>query len=166
MNSAISGFASFDAKVSNNPNNPNKPFKFLSLNRVVSRLGVISTDNRPAGATKRRMTFTKGGRDFSPSSGLATSNTGFANTITFVESVGSATSSASFLFLGSDELEQDVTLEVLDDSDNVLKSVTVEDVPFKRNKTSVLRGSLFTASSSETFLIESAWLTSEDPIGF
>ena len=129
-----------------------------TLSRVVSRLGVISTDNRPANATKLRMTFTKGGRDFSPSTSLSTANTGFANTITFVESVGSTTSSASFLFLGSDELVQDVTLEVLDDDDNVLKSVTVEDVPFKRNKTSVLRDSLFTASSSESFLIESAWL--------
>ena len=138
-----------------------------TLHRVVSRLGVRSTDGRPAAATKIRMTFSRGGRNFNPTDGSSATNTGFANTIPFSAAVGNTTASASFLFLYSDEDTQDVTLEVLDDEDHVLRSETVKDVPLRRNRFTLLEGQLFTAfGSAGSFLIESGWLEDEGPIAF
>ena len=134
-----------------------------TLDRVVSRLGVVSTDNRAADAAKIRMTFSGGGRDFNPTTGLATTNTGFANTLTFVEAVGATTSSASYLFLGSDEQTMSVTIETLDASDNVLFTKTVNDVPFKRNRTTILTGNVFTAGSNvSSITVNSDWLDSHN----
>lgn len=134
-----------------------------TLDRVVSRLGVVSTDNRAADAAKIRMTFSGGGRDFNPTTGLATTNTGFANTLTFVEAVGATTSSASYLFLGSDEQTMNVTIETLDASDNVLFTKTINDVPFKRNRTTILTGNVFTAGSNvSSITVNSDWLDSHN----
>lgn len=133
------------------------------LDRVVSRLGIVSTDHRTSDAAKVRMTFTGGGRIFNPSTGLASTNTGFDNTLTFVEAVGATTSSASFLFLASDEQTMDVTIETLDADDNVLFSETVNNVPFKRNRTTVLTGKLFTAGvSAGSFTINTDWLSNHN----
>ena len=66
-----------------------------------------------------------------------------------------------------DEDTQDVTLEVLDDEDNVLRSVIVNNVPFKRNRLTLLQGQLFTASGSAgSFQIDADWLDGEGPISF
>ena len=136
-----------------------------TLDRVVSRLGVVSTDNRAADAAKIRMTFSGGSRDFNPTTGLATTNTGFANTLTFVEAVGATTSSASYLFLSSDEQTMNVTIETLDASDNVLFTKTVTDVPFKRNRTTILTGNVFTAGSNvSSITINSDWLDSHNVV--
>lgn len=146
-----------------NINSSNAVNLTATLDRVVSRLGVVSTDNRAADAAKIRMTFSGGGRDFNPTTGFATTNTGFANTLTFVEAVGATTSSASYLFLGSDEQMMNVTIETLDADDNVLFTKTVTDVPFKRNRTTILTGNVFTAGSNvSSITINSDWLDSHN----
>ena len=130
-----------------------------SLDRVVSMLGVVSTDNRTVEATKIRMTFTGGGQNFNPTTGLATTNTGFANTLAFVESPGTTIMSASFLFLDTDEQTMNITIETLDDDDNVLYAETLNDVPFQRNRRTVLTGKVFTdGASASSFVINSDWL--------
>ncbi len=132
-----------------------------TLDRVVSRLGIRSTDNRVAEAEKIRMTFTAGGRDFNPTTGLANTNTGFANTYTFSESSGVTVSAASFLFLASDEQTMNVTIETLDSEDNVLFTKVVNNVPFKRNRTTILSGNLFTAETNvSSITINSDWIDS------
>lgn len=129
------------------------------LNRVVARLGVTSTDNRTADAAKLRMTFAKGGRNFNPSTGLATTNTGFANTVTFSQAVGATVSVASLLFLASDEQTMNATLETLDADDNVLFTKTVNNIPLKRNRTTILSGKLFSASATASSItINDGWL--------
>jgi hypothetical protein len=131
-----------------------------TLNRVVSMLGVCSSDFRVEEATKIRMSLTAGGRDFNPTTGLAIVNTGFVNTLTFVEAVGATTSSATFLFLTEDEQTMDVTIETLDADDNVLFSETVNDVPFQRNRRTILTGKLFSDGiSAGSFQIEQGWIS-------
>lgn len=133
------------------------------LNRVVARLGVTSTDNRTADAAKLRMTFAKGGRNFNPSTGLATTNTGFANTVTFSQAVGATVSVASLLFLASDEQTMNATLETLDADDNVLFTKTVNNIPLKRNRTTILSGKLFSASATASSItINDGWLGSSN----
>jgi hypothetical protein len=132
-----------------------------TLVRVISALAVRSTDNRPAEVTHLRITYSAGGKSFSPSSGLATSNTGFVDLIAFGSAAGESTYSGSFLFLDTDEQTMDVTIETLDGADgNVLFSRTFADVPFKRNRQTTFRGKVYTNSAEAgSFQVEEGWIT-------
>ena len=129
-----------------------------TLNRIIAKLQVVSTDGRTANAAKVRVTMSAGGRAFNPTTGLATSNTGFVNTIGISAAAGTTSSSNSYLFLATDEQTMDVTIETLDADGNVVFSKVVPDVPFKRNRVTKLTGAMYTNSSvSGAFQIETAW---------
>lgn len=130
----------------------------ITLNRVVTKLGIESTDARPAGVSKIRTTYGAGSKSFNPSTGLAVGNTGFSMTNTPSASVGAAIGISSFAFLATDEQTMDITIDVLNASDQVIFSKVVSDVPFKRNRKTTLRGPLFTANATSTFTIETTWL--------
>lgn len=142
----------------------------VTLKRISSWLCIESTDNRPSGITKIRTTYAKGGKSFNPSTGLTLSDAGFTLTNTPSSAVGSTIKVSSYPFLTSaDDAEEvmNITIEVLDASDNVLFTHTVEDVPFKRNRKTTLRGALFTASaSSAAFQLETSWLAAAEAIDF
>ena len=56
---------------------------------------------------------------------------------------------------------QVLSLETLDADDNVLLSKTVENVPFKRNRITVMKGAMYTnESTGGTFTVETDWLSS------
>ena len=131
-----------------------------TLNRIVAKLQVFSTDGRTANATNVRMTFAAGGKAFNPTTGLATSNTGFANTVPISAAVGSTSNSVSYLFLTADEQNVDVTIETLDDEGNTLFTKTIENVPFKRNRVTKLTGAMYTNESIDGgFQLNSDWLS-------
>ena len=139
----------------------------ITLNRVISKLQIASTDNRPAGVAKIRTTYAAGGKSFNPTTGLATDDSGFSITNTPSAAVGSTIGVESNLFLAIDEQAMDITIEVLDAGNNVLFSHTVSNVPFKRNRKTTLRGAIFTAATSSAgFQLETSWLTETDPIDF
>ena len=129
----------------------------ITLERVVSQLGILSTDV-PAENVKIRATFGGGDKSFNPSTGFAIANTGFTTTSALKEA-GSAIGVGNFLFLASNEEEMDVTIEVLNADDQVLYTRVVEDVPFKQNRLTYLRGALFNGSVSSSFKLETTWLT-------
>ena len=132
-----------------------------TLNRIVSQLKVISSDNRTANVEKVRMTFAAGGKRFSPTSGLATVNTGFSNTVGIGTAVGARSGSVSNLFLDTDEQDIDVTIETLDADGNTVFSTVVHDVPFKRNRITKLTGAIYDVSASATagsFEVNTEWL--------
>lgn len=134
-----------------------------TLNRIIAKLLVVSTDGRTANATNVRMTFAAGGKSFNPTSGLATSNTGFANTVPISAAVGSPSNSSSYLFLASDDQEIDVTIETLDGEGNTLFSKTVEKVPLKRNRYTKLTGAMYTNDAvGGAFQLETTWLSDEN----
>lgn len=133
-----------------------------TLNRIVSQLKVISSDNRTANVEKVRMTFAAGGKRFSPTSGLATVNTGFSNTVGISSAVGAKSGSISNIFLASDEQDIDVTIETLDADGNTVFSTVVHDVPFKRNRITKLTGAIYDVSASATagsFQVNTEWLS-------
>lgn len=134
----------------------------VTLNRISSMLSIQSTDARPAGIAKIRTTYAKGGKSFNPTTGLATSDTGFTQTNTPSVAVGSTVMVGSCPFLTSaDDAEEEIniTIEVLDASDNVLFTKTVNNVPFRRNRLTTLSGAIFTAgTSSAGFTLETSWL--------
>ena len=134
-----------------------------TLDRIVSKLQVISTDGKTADVSNVRMTFSAGGKSFNPTTGLANVNTGFANTVSNSASVGNTSTSLSFLFLATDEQDIDVTIETLDADGNTLFSKTIEDVPFQRNKVTKLTGAMYTNTGiAGSFQVNTAWLTAND----
>lgn len=130
-----------------------------TLNRISSSLQIISTDGRPAEATKIRTTFEKGGKSFNPTTGLALTDAGFAQTNNPSASAGTTIDVTSFPLLYTDEETMTITIQALDADDNVLLTKTVNNVPFKRNRKTILTGAVYTpGSSSATFQLETAWL--------
>ena len=153
-----------------NITNTNAQELSATLNRIVAKLEVNSTDGRTANVEKVRMTFSAGAKAFNPTTGLATVNTGFANTVSAtVSAVGSVSRSASYVFLASDEQNIDVTIETLDADGNTVFSKTVANVPFKRNRLTTMRGAMYSAgasSAANSFLINTDWLDEDDPVNF
>ena len=137
-----------------------------TLNRVVSMLTVKSTDGKTADVTNVRMTFSSGGKDFNPTTGLAITTTGLTNTVGNSASVGATSTSSTMFFLNTDEQDIDVTIETLDADGNTLFSKVVEDVPFQRNRVTKLTGAMYTNTGlAGTFQVTTDWIT-EYPMGF
>lgn len=131
----------------------------VTLDRISSLLKITSTDGRPASATKVRTTIAKGGKAFNPTTGLATTDGGFAQTNSPSTAVGTAITVSGVLFLSADEETMNVTIQVLDDDDNVLSTRVVNNVPLKRNRQTTLSGAIFTADeSAAAFQLETEWL--------
>ena len=131
-----------------------------TLSRIISRLTVCSSDGRTANISNVRMTLSAGGWSFNPTTGLATVNTGCTNTTSIAAATGECTISSTNVFLLTDEQTMNVTIETLDSEGNTLFTKTVTDVPFKRNRVTILTGKMYTNDDmSGTFNIETAWLT-------
>ena len=129
------------------------------LNRISSMLQIVSTDGRPAEATKIRTSFSKGGKGFNPTTGLATTDTGFTQTNNPSASVGNNIQVNIFPFLYTDEETMNITIEALDANDNVLITNTINDVPFKCNRKTILSGAVYTANTSGAgFTLNTGWL--------
>ena len=122
----------------------------VTLSRVVTMLRIVSTDNRTAEATKIRTTYSAGGKSFNPTTGLATVNTGFTVVNTPSSAVGSPIGIYSYAFLSTDEQAMDITIDVLDNDNNILYTKSVPNVLLKRNRRTVLTGPVFTSTSLTT----------------
>ena len=130
-----------------------------TLNRVVAKHKVLSTDGRTANANSVRITTSGGSKAFNPSTGLATSNTGFSNTVNITSTaVGSVAGPVSYLFLATDEQTVNVTIDVLDENNQTISHKEVNNVPLQRNRMTKLVGSIFTASGDGSFQVETEWL--------
>lgn len=137
----------------------------VTLNRINSWLKIISTDGRPASIKKIRTTFEKGGKSFNPTTGWATTDTGFSQTNNPSTATGATIEINVVPFVAcADDAEEKmtVTIEALDNDDNVLGTKVVNNVPFKRNRQTILRGNVFTAdASAAAFKLETSWLDDE-----
>lgn len=135
-----------------------------TLNRIVAALQVKSSDKRTAEATNVRMTLSAGGKSFNPTTGLAIVNTGFAINVPIKSDVGAVTNSGIYFFLASDVQTMNVTIETLDSDGNTIFSKTIQDVPFKRNRYTILTGAMYTneAASTSSFKLETGWLANHE----
>lgn len=145
-----------------NITNTNDVTLSATLNRIVSKLKIHSTDGCTENAVSVRTTFSAGGKAFNPTTGLATSNTGFINVLPIQSTVGNSTNSNNYLFLATDEQTMTVTIDVLDTDGNIISHKVVNNVPLKRNRMTQLTGSLYSAGSNASFLIETDWLPGTD----
>jgi hypothetical protein len=141
-----------------NITNTNDVTLSATLNRIVSKLKIHSTDGCTENAVNVRTTLSAGGKAFNPTTGLATSNTGFVNTLPIQSTVGNSTNSITYLFLATDEQTVNVTIDVLDAGGNSISHKVVANVPFKRNRQTVLSGSIYSAGVSGDFTVDTSWL--------
>ncbi len=132
----------------------------ITLNRINTKLTINSTDARPVGAINVRTTYSAASKGFNPTTGLATDANGFSVVNGLNQNVGALAVLANCAFIATDQQTMDITLEVLDGSNNVLCTKVVPNVPLRRNRVTVLEGQLFTPSSPSTasFTIETQWL--------
>ena len=137
----------------------------ITLDRICSQLQVISTDGKTANASKVKVTLSGGSRSFNPTTGLALDDDGFDNTVNISASVGTPSTSKTFLFLSDDEETLDVTIDVLDADGESISHKVVEDVPFQRNRVTKLTGSVYSADAGATFQLNGAWL-SDNTVNF
>ena len=129
------------------------------LERIATQLQVKSVDGKTENVKNVRMTFSAGSKSFNPTTGLALSDTGYESTVNNSTKTGELSTSRSFLFLTSDEQQMDVTIETLDADGHVLFSKQVKDVPFKRNRSTILTGYLYTNPGvSAAFQVDTDWL--------
>ena len=134
----------------------------VTMSRVMAQVFVQSTDGRLEQATKIRTTYAKGSKSFSPTTGLATDDDGYSQFNNPSAAVGSTVYVFSNVFLTSDEETMDITIQVLDADDNVLRTTVVKDVPLKRNRKTTLRGPLYSSALTSSFQVEAEWLTSNE----
>lgn len=137
-----------------------------TLSRIISKVMVVSTDNRTADVANIRTTFSAGGTGFNPTTGFATTNTGFSNTVRGSVVANSPSSATNYLFLATDEQMVNVTIETLDADGAVLFSKTVNNVPLRRNRVTTLTGAMFTNTGiAGAFQVNTDWLT-ENSVNF
>ena len=137
-----------------------------TLQRIISKVMVVSTDNRTADVANIRTTFSAGGTGFNPTTGFATTNTGFSNTVRGSVVANSPSSATNYLFLATDEQMVNVTIETLDADGAVLFSKTVNNVPLRRNRVTTLTGAMFTNTGiAGAFQVNTDWLT-ENEVSF
>lgn len=137
-----------------------------TLNRVVAKMDVISSDGRPANVASVRMTFSGGAKGINPITGLATSDTGWVNTISLSSAVGATTKTLSMLFLATDQQSMNVTIDALDSDGTSVSHKVVNNVPLQRNKVTQLTGSLYSASETSSFSVETSWISDTNRVSF
>ena len=130
----------------------------VTMNRIITQLNIISTDQISSGVAKIRTTYGGGSTSFAPTSGLATDDNGFSLTNSPAVQDGHL-GICNFAFLATDEETMTITIEALDADNHVLFTKSVPGVPLKRNRQTTLTGAIFTASaSSAAFQVETAWI--------
>ena len=128
-----------------------------TLNRIMAKVDVNSTDLRPAEAHSVRVTFSAGSKSFNPTTGLAVGNAGFSNEVDIKKAVGEKTTTGSYVFLAADEQAVDVTIEVLNSGGTAIFTKQVGDVPLKRNRLTTLTGAMYTNKGNAAFLVNADW---------
>lgn len=131
----------------------------VTLERISAKLELHSTEVCPEGTTKIRKTYKKGGKTFNPTTGLALDDNGFTQTQNPHTDSDGKLSVSSYPFLSSDEETIDITIEALDNDNNVLITKEVKDVPFQRNCKTTVTGAIFTPLSTLGIKLETDWGT-------
>ena len=133
----------------------------VTLNRVVTKLKLTITDEVPAGLASVRVTCGDWYYGLDYVSGSATDCVeNDVHTVSVPNSYIGTSGQLSIGFFGisdEDEWTTDVTIEALNGSSQVIGSVTIPDVPFKRNRVTEYSGQLFAQGSTFTLTLNDEW---------
>lgn len=133
----------------------------VTLDRVVTRMRVNVTDVVDASASTLMMKPSKWYLGLDYLSGEPTAEaTDFVSSVTIPDSYKGQTGlqASIFGFSTTAEWSADVAVECRKADNGVIGSVSVDDVPFARNRTSVLSGNLFSHGGNVSVAIQTDWL--------
>ncbi len=130
----------------------------VTLERVVARLLVSSTDNKIADVAAMRATYAAGSKSFNPATGLAASNEGFV--VTTSAGTEANISMYSYVFLTQNTQNIDITIEALDADNAALFTKQLAAVPFQRNRLTMVSGNMFSNAPDAqfSFSLETSWV--------
>lgn len=135
----------------------------VALDRVVTKFKVTVTDEVPDGIATLEITPSQWWCGLDYTTGVATSSSTTARTITvpasFVGTSGTLTAGI-FGISGSGEWTADMTVNAKNSGGGVIGAVSLEDVPFVRNRVTEASGSLFAAADRFEISLNTEWLNS------
>ena len=146
---------------------PRKAFTTaMTLPRVMSQFKLSTLDVLPANVTTLELignsAATSGassGASFDPSDGRLLTNQRWVKTANVSASAGKKPINISLnMILTSDEQSLDVIVNAYDADGALITTLTLEDVPMKRNRVTTARGVVFNAGGSSSFTFENSWL--------
>lgn len=132
----------------------------VTLDRVVTRMRINITDVVSADAATLMLKPSKWYIGLDYLSGDPTAEaTDFVSSVTIPDSYKGQTGlqASIFGFSSTTEWSADVTIECRKDDNSVIGSASVDNVPFARNRTSVLSGNLFTSGSGVKMSLTENW---------
>lgn len=145
---------------------PRKDFTTaMTLPRVMSQFKLATIDKLPSnvasieliGNSKASASAT--GASFDPSDGRLLTDQRWTKTAIVSASAGKQPVTISLnMLLTSDEQSIDVIANAYDANDNLITTISLNDVPMKRNRVTIARGTLFNAGGASSFTFENTWL--------
>lgn len=132
----------------------------VSLQRVCTRLRVSVTDEVPSGLASLTLTPTHWyyGMDYTTSSPTDDRNT--PRTINVPASYAGTTGNLAtsiYSLCGTEGFSTNVQLTANGTDESTLASISLEDVPFKRNRITAYSGSLFSSTRTMTISVDDGW---------
>lgn len=137
-----------------------------TLNRVVARLEIFTTDPVPEAVKGVRITYAAGGGGINPVTGLSSTNTGYTGLIQNPATYNGISKLLSHIFLATDQQTMTLTLDALDADGNSVSHKVVPNVPFQRNKLTRLTGALYSADVTGNFTVNTAWISDTNFVDF
>lgn len=145
---------------------PRKDFTIaITLPRVMSQFKLATIDKLPANVATIELianptaSANASTASFDPSDGSLLNNQRWTKTANVSPSAGKQTITVSLnMLLTSDEQTIDVVANAYDADGNLITTLTLNDVPMKRNRITTARGTLFNAGGLSPFTFENEWL--------
>ena len=145
---------------------PRKDFTTaMTLPRVMSQFKLATIDKLPASVASIELIANPTAlanastASFDPSDGRLLTDQRWTKTAIVSASAGKQPVTISLnMLLTSDEQSIDVIANAYDASGNLITTISLNDVPMKRNRVTTARGTLFNAGGSSSFSFENTWL--------
>lgn len=135
-------------------------FKLATIDKLpsnVASIELIGNSKAPAGSGSSASGAS--GASFDPSDGRLLTDQRWTKTANVSASAGKQQVTISLnMLLTSDEQSIDVIANAYDASGNLITTISLNDVPMKRNRVTTARGTLFNAGGSSSFSFENTWL--------
>ena len=139
----------------------------MTLPRVMSQFKLATIDKLPVNVASIELIanptapVNASTASFDPSDGRLLAAQRWTKTANVIPSAGKQPVTISLnMLLTSDEQLIDITANAYDTSGNLVTSLTLTNVPMKRNRVTTARGTLFNAGGSSSFTFENTWLDS------
>ena len=149
---------------------PRKTFATaMTLPRVMSQFVLITKDKVPANVASIEMIansnapVNSGTASFDPSDGRLLADQRWTKIANTTSIAGKKTVVITFnMLLASAEQTTDIIVNAYDADSKLITTLTLSNVPMKRNRVTSATGTLFNASGSTPFTIEDTWLTAHE----